>query len=61
MTKPIDEYVVQQLKEYDGKNLVSVTKEGLELPEDEEEKKKFEETKAKFNSLCEVMKVIFII
>merc|ERR1711978_133750 len=40
MTEPIDEYVVQQLKEYDGKNLVSVTKEGLELPEDEEEKKK---------------------
>merc|ERR1712045_877014 len=26
------------IKEFDGKNLVSVTKEGLELPEDEEEK-----------------------
>uniref|UniRef100_A0A3B3HHW0 Heat shock protein 90, alpha (cytosolic), class B member 1 n=1 Tax=Oryzias latipes TaxID=8090 RepID=A0A3B3HHW0_ORYLA len=45
MTEPIDEYCVQQLKEFDGKNLVSVTKEGLELPEDEEEKKKMEDDK----------------
>merc|ERR1712044_17551 len=44
--------------EFDGKNLVSVTKEGLELPEDEEEKKKFEEAKAKFEGLCKVMKEI---
>lgn len=58
MTEPIDEYVVQQLKEYDGKQLVSVTKEGLELPEDEEEKKKREEAKAKFEGLCKVMKSI---
>merc|ERR1712027_79077 len=56
MTEPIDEYVVQQLKEFDGKNLVSVTKEGLELPEDEEEKKKKEADKAKFEPLCKVMK-----
>merc|ERR1711971_1536212 len=58
MTEPIDEYVVQQLKEFDGKNLVSVTKEGWELPEDEEEKKKREEDKAKFENLCKVMKDI---
>jgi len=58
MTEPIDEYVVQQMKEYDGKNLVSVTKEGLELPEDEDEKKKFEEDKTKFENLCKVMKDI---
>merc|ERR1711944_377616 len=57
MTEPIDEYVVQQLKEFDGKNLVSVTKEGLELPEDEEKKKR-EEDKAKFENLCKVMKDI---
>jgi len=58
MTEPIDEYVVQQLKEFDGKTLVSVTKEGLELPEDEEEKKKLEEDKAKFEGLCKIMKDI---
>ncbi|OXA64305.1 Heat shock protein 83 [Folsomia candida] len=39
-------------------DLVSDTKEGLELPEDEEEKKKFEEEKAKFEGLCKVMKDI---
>nr|QAV53819.1 heat shock protein 90 [Antheraea assamensis] len=58
MVEPIDEYVVQQMKEYDGKTLVSVTKEGLELPEDEEEKKKREEDKVKFEGLCKVMKNI---
>ena len=58
MTEPIDEYVVQQLKEFDGKTLVSVTKEGLELPEDEDEKKKHEEAKTKFEGLCKVMKDI---
>uniref|UniRef100_A0A8C8UEF2 Heat shock protein HSP 90-beta n=1 Tax=Peromyscus maniculatus bairdii TaxID=230844 RepID=A0A8C8UEF2_PERMB len=58
MTEPIDEYCVQQLKEFDGKSLVSVIKEGLELPEDEEEKKKMEESKAKFENLCKLMKEI---
>merc|ERR1719209_1583717 len=58
MVEPIDEYCVQQLKEYEGKTLVSITKEGLELPEDEEEKKKFEEAKAKFESLCKLIKEI---
>lgn len=58
MVEPIDEYCVQQLKEFEGKTLVSVTKEGLELPEDEEEKKKMEEDKAKFESLCKLMKEI---
>ncbi|OWK60034.1 Heat shock cognate protein HSP 90-beta [Lonchura striata] len=58
MTEPIDEYCVQQLKEFDGKTLVSVTKEGLKLPEDEEVKKKMEESKAKFENLCKLTKEI---
>lgn len=58
MTEPIDEYVIQHLKEYKGKQLVSVTKEGLELPEDDAQKKKREEDKAKFESLCKLMKSI---
>lgn len=58
MTEPIDEYVVQQMKDYDSKTLVSVTKEGLELPESEDEKKKKEDDKVKFENLCKVMKDI---
>jgi len=58
MTEPIDEYCVQQLKEFDGKKLVSVTKEGLELPEDEDEKKKRESDAEKYENLCKVMKDI---
>merc|ERR1712190_475969 len=52
MLEPIDEYSVQQLREYDGKKLVCVSKEGLKLPEDEEEKKAFEEKKATCEKLC---------
>jgi len=40
MTEPIDEYCVQQLKEYDGKKLVCLSKEGVEFPESDDEKEK---------------------
>merc|ERR1712228_222264 len=58
MVDPIDEYAVQQLKEFEGKKLLSATKEGLALDEDEEEKKQFEEAKAKTESLCKLMKEV---
>jgi len=58
MVDPIDEYAVQQLKEYDGKKLVSCTKEGLELDETEEEKKQKEEVKAQYENLCRLIKDI---
>jgi len=58
LVDPIDEYAVQQLKEYDGKKLVCVTKEGLELPEDDDEKKRQEELKAEYEDLCKVIKDI---
>merc|ERR1712146_441620 len=58
MIDPIDEYCVQQLKEYDGKKLISVTKEGLQFEETEDEKKEKEETKAKFEGLLSLMKEI---
>merc|ERR1712154_152306 len=57
MVDPIDEYSVQQLKEFDGKKLKSTTKEGLDL-EDEDEKKKLEELKAEFEPLTKLMKEV---
>jgi len=57
MVDPIDEYGVQQLKEYDGKKLKSVTKEGLDL-DTEDEKKKTEEQKAEFEPLCKLIKEV---
>jgi len=57
MVDPIDEYGVQQLKEYDGKKLKSVAKEGLDL-DTEDEKKKTEELKAEFEPLCKLIKEV---
>ena len=58
MVDPIDEYAVQQLKEFEGKKLISATKEGLELAEDEDEKAAFEEAKAKTEGLCKLIKEV---
>jgi len=58
MVDPIDEYAVQQLKEFDGKKLLSATKEGLNIEDDEDEKKAFEEAKAKSEGLCKLMKEV---
>lgn len=56
MVEPIDEYCVQQLKEFDGKKLVCASKEGMELEETDEEKKKREDEKKACEALCTVIK-----
>ncbi len=58
LVDPIDEYAVQQLKEYDGKKLVSVTKEGLKFDETDEEKAKREEISQSYEPLCRLVKDI---
>jgi molecular chaperone HtpG len=58
LVDPIDEYCVQQLKEYEGKKLVCASKEGLQLAETEEEKQHKEEEKQTLEPLCKMMKEI---
>jgi len=59
MIDPMDEYCMQQLKEFEGYKLVCVTKEGLTLDElDVESQKKHDELVASYSDLCEVMKEI---
>lgn len=58
MIDPIDEYVTQQLKDFDEKKLRNCTKEGLDLNDTEEEKKRIEEQKAAFEKLCTLIKEV---
>jgi molecular chaperone HtpG len=56
MVDPIDEYVVQQLKEYQGIKLVNVAREGLKIRESEEERRVFQVIASE--SLCEIFKTV---
>ena len=58
MRDPLDEYVMQRLREYDGKKFVSVTKEGLELDLDEDEAAELKKAKEDTKKLCTKMKEI---
>lgn len=58
LTEPIDEYLLQQFKEFDGKKLISVTSENLELPESETNKSEYEDAVKNTQDLCEYMKNI---
>ncbi|KAJ3023443.1 heat shock protein 90 [Thoreauomyces humboldtii] len=58
MVDPIDEHAIQPLKEFEGKQFMSASKEGLELDEDEEEKKRIEDQKKEYEPLLVRVKEI---
>lgn len=58
MTDPMDEYVMQQMKEYEDRKFVSITKEGFKLPEDENEAKQYEELVSEYEETCNKIKDI---
>jgi len=58
MTDPIDEYAMQQLKDFEEKKFVCLTKEGVKFEETEDEKKKKEEEKAAYENLTKLIKEI---
>merc|ERR1719357_343176 len=58
LVDPIDEYAIQQLKDYQGKTMACATKEGLDLGLSEGEKKEAEDRKVQFEDLCKKVKDI---
>tara|TARA_B100000482_G_scaffold179758_1_gene151778 strand:- start:14 stop:2179 length:2166 start_codon:yes stop_codon:yes gene_type:complete len=56
MVEPIDEYAMQQLKEFDGKKFVSLTRETLELEETDDDKTHWEKRKKELEPLCKFVK-----
>lgn len=60
LVDPIDEYAVQNLNEFDGHKLVSVTKEGLKFGDEEDIDAKREAAyKEKFQPLTEYLKKVY--
>lgn len=58
MTDAIDEYMMQQLREYEGKSFVSCTKDGNLVEETEEEKKQKDVQQKEYEQLCSIFKEV---
>jgi molecular chaperone HtpG len=58
LTDPLDEYITQQLKEYNERKLICITKENMMLDDDKEEAESFEVVKKNYEKTCEYIKNI---
>ena len=58
MVDPIDEYVTQKLKEFEGKKLINISTENLKLNETDDEKKQHEEDVKNTEHLVKLIKEI---
>ena len=58
LVEPIDEYMLQNLKEYNEKQLMSITKSDIDFGETEEEKTKNIELSGKYKGFCDKIKEI---
>ena len=56
MIEAIDEYVMQQLKEFNGKKFVSATRENLEFQQSDEDKNHLEKRQKELEPLCKFVK-----
>ena len=56
MSEAIDEYMMQQLKEYSGKSFVSITKDKLEFEQTPQEKENYDNQIKNYKPLCDFMK-----
>jgi len=60
MTDPLDEHAIQQVTEFDGKKLQSITKEGVSLGKSSDKaKQKLDEAVESFKPLCEYLQKLY--
>merc|ERR1712078_648121 len=56
MVDALDEYILNQIPEFDGVKLVSVSKEGMEIAQSEAAKEKWKQTKEDYKDFSEWLK-----
>merc|ERR1711988_444573 len=54
--EPMDEYMLQQFKEYDGKQFVCITKENLDIGQNDQEKESYKKHEKDLEGVCKIIK-----